>query len=99
MGEESLTQGVVQETSSSHRYIVLIGIGIVLVILLAVLSVLLSRGYIKTPSPLNTVLRVTPKPSAESSIDLQTKYDNPFDKKTQYVNPFSSYKNPFNTLK
>jgi len=95
MGDESPTQ----EAISPRRYTVLIGIGIVLVILLAGLSILLSRGLIKVPSSVNTVLRVPPSPSAESSIDLQTKYDNPFDKNTQYVNPFSSYKNPFDTLK
>lgn len=93
MGDE----GVVQEASGHRRYTVLIGIGIVLVILLVALSVLFSKGVVKSPSSLKTE---SPSQAPEqSTVDLETKYDNPFDTKTQYVNPFSSYKNPFDTLK
>lgn len=41
-----------------------------------------------------------PKPKKKAaSVQLENEYQNPFDEKTQYVNPFSSYKNPFDTLK
>lgn len=35
----------------------------------------------------------------KSTVALQTKYQNPFDKNAQYANPFSQYKNPFDIAK
>lgn len=35
----------------------------------------------------------------KAKVQLQTQYQNPFDKNAQYVNPFATYKNPFDTLK
>lgn len=34
----------------------------------------------------------------KAQIELQTQFQNPFDKDSQYVNPFSKYKNPFDQL-
>lgn len=51
---------------------------------------LYSQGILKIPS-----LSLQKKPT----VELQTAYQNPFDKGSQYVNPFSGYKNPFDNLK
>ncbi len=67
----------------------LIGVVLIITVLVAVLSA------IKKSAPTQEVA----KTSETSSIKPQTEYDNPFDKTAQYVNPFSSYKNPFDSLK
>lgn len=55
-------------------------------------------GIVKIPiEPIQQqVKKIAPK--QEPKVSLQTKYDNPFDKKAQYVNPFGQ-KNPFDQLK
>ncbi len=43
-------------------------------------------GKVKVPSNLF---------SKKPKVNLETKYENPFNKEAQYVNPFNTYKNPF----
>lgn len=68
---------------------------LLLVILAAVIFILISQGIIKLPSKLSSSLAGKKEPT----IDLQTQYQNPFNKSSGYVNPFSEYKNPFDQLK
>jgi len=75
--------------------IVLIAPLVFLLIIAIILFFLISQGIIKNPLK-SLSLPGQPK---ESTISLQKQYQNPFDKDTQYVNPFSSYQNPFDTLK
>lgn len=49
---------------------------------------LISQGTLKLPGA-----------KRQPSVELQTQYQNPFEKAAQYVNPFSGYKNPFDALK
>lgn len=51
--------------------------------------ILVSLGVITNP------LKTTKEPT----VTLQKQYDNPLDKSSQFVNPFSSYQNPFDSLK
>ncbi len=62
----------------------------------AVIFGLITFGIIKIPSKL---LPSLPGIKKEPTVSLQKQYQNPFDKSAQYVNPFSSYKNPFDSLK
>lgn len=62
-----------------------------IIVLLAVVYFLYARGIIKLTQKKSS-LAVEPK------VQLQTKYDNPFDANSQYVNPFSEYKNPFDAF-
>lgn len=52
-----------------------------------------SQGIVKLPSSLTSLSQKGPK------VELQTQYQNPFEKSSQYVNPFSGYKNPFDQVK
>ncbi|QQG43289.1 MAG: hypothetical protein HYW45_03740 [Candidatus Daviesbacteria bacterium] len=63
---------------------------LLLLLVLVVIGFLAYRGLVKIPG--------LPQ-SSTASVDLQSQYQNPFDKSAQYVNPFSSYKNPFDSLK
>lgn len=68
---------------------------LILFILAAIIYIFITLGIIK--SPLKSI--PLPQVKKETSVSLQKQYQNPFDKNTQYVNPFSSYQNPFETLK
>lgn len=60
---------------------------LLLVALLAIAAAvffLVSKGSLKLP-----FFDKQPK------VEIQTKYENPFNKETQFVNPFDQYKNPF----
>lgn len=62
---------------------------LIVLLIIAVVVFLAYRGLIKVPG----------LSSSEVKVNLQTQYQNPFDKSAQYVNPFDSYKNPFDSLK
>ncbi|MBI4059142.1 hypothetical protein HY404_02795 [Candidatus Microgenomates bacterium] len=64
---------------------------LLLLLAVVVIYLLVSGGIIKN---LNL-----PGLKKEAKVELQTQYQNPFDKDAQYVNPFASYKNPFDQLK
>lgn len=68
---------------------------LIVLVIVAIVGLLLYQGVIKTP--LNNV--IPGNQSQQPEVSLQTQYQNPFDKSSQYVNPFSSYKNPFDSLK
>lgn len=59
----------------------------------AVGLVLIYRGIIK--NPISSVVKIP----VQAQVELKAEYKNPLSKTTQYLNPFSSYKNPFDTLK
>lgn len=54
-----------------------------------------SQGIVKLPSSLTSLFQTQKGPK----VELQTQYQNPFEKSSQYVNPFAGYKNPFDQLK
>lgn len=62
-----------------------------LLLVVAVVGFLVYRGLVKIPG--------LSRSTATGNVNLQTQYQNPFDKNAQYVNPFDSYKNPFDNLK
>ena len=59
----------------------------------AVGLILIYLGVIK--NPISNVVKIP----VQAQVDLKADYKNPLSKTTQYLNPFSSYKNPFDTLK
>lgn len=85
-----------QSNSSSHpdknkKLIVLLFSFSILIIVLGIVLAYTSSNE----RNLSTIPGTTTKPN----VLVKTEYENPFDKSAQYVNPFSSYKNPFDTLK
>ncbi|MBI2029548.1 hypothetical protein HYT02_03980 [Candidatus Gottesmanbacteria bacterium] len=74
--------------------IVLFTIGL-FVISVVVLYVVKTNTDLQTQN--NTVELPTPT-SQKAEVELQSKYENPFDENSQYVNPFSENKNPFDNL-
>lgn len=67
---------------------------LLLLIVLAAIFFLAASGIIKKP-----LIPNLPGQKKEPTVNLQTQYQNPFDKNAQYVNPFSEYKNPFDAIK
>lgn len=68
---------------------------LMLLVIGVVVFILISRGLVK--NPLKSIQ--LPGQVKEPTVSLQKQYQNPFDKNTRYVNPFSTYQNPFDTLK
>ena len=66
--------------------------GIVVVFPLVIVAALVVFFVLVIQKPLTNLTK------KETQIELQTQYQNPFDKDSQYVNPFSVYKNPFDQL-
>lgn len=69
-------------------------IPLLLILALVVIILLVASGKIENP-----LQKLPGQASKEATVLLQKDYQNPFDKNSQYVNPFSSYKNPFDSLK
>ena len=71
---------------------------LVLILVLALIGAAVA-GYVLFMRSKNVLPGSSNTQSAPSSVNLQKKYENPFDTKTNYVNPFAEYKNPFDSLK
>lgn len=72
---------------------------IALIPLLLILALVVVVLLVTTGKMTNLLSKLPGQASKEPTVSLQKDYQNPFDKKSQYVNPFSSYKNPFDSLK
>lgn len=70
---------------------------LLLLIFAAIIFGLAAIGILRMP--LKSLPALPGVKKQEPTVTLQKQYQNPFDKNTQYINPFSSYKNPFDTLK
>lgn len=70
---------------------------LLLVVVAALIFILAAVGVIKIP--LKSLPALPGIKKQEPTVSLQKQYQNPFDKSSQYINPFSSYKNPFDSLK
>lgn len=68
---------------------------LLVLIIVAIVFILISQGFIKNPFKSFSL----PTVKKEPAVSLQKRYQNPFDKSAQYVNPFSEFKNPFDLLK
>ena len=70
---------------------------LLLLIAAVIIFGLAAIGVIKIP--LKSLPAIPGINKQEPAVSLQKQYQNPFDKNTQYINPFSTYQNPFETLK
>lgn len=80
---------------SIHHHRIAVFSIVVFLVLLTFAVIALSKSLL----PSSVITTGQPAVKKEPKVPVKKEYENPFDKNTQYVNPFSTYKNPFNTLK
>lgn len=74
------------------------GVAHILLLVLLLAGLVVGVFLVSSGNPLKLFSKASEK-KQEPTVTLQKQYQNPFDKSAQYVNPFSSYKNPFDSLK
>lgn len=78
------------------------GIAHILLILLLLIGIAVGIYLVTNPQIFKSranLQSLTNQNKKDPTVSLQTEYKNPFDKNAQYVNPFTSYHNPFDSLK
>ncbi len=76
----------------NQKGVVALAVPLLLLLAAAAVIFIFLSGVLK-----KTTLPSLPGQKKEPTVQLQTRYQNPFEGK--FVNPFAGYKNPFDTLK